>query len=385
MGNNLAMMKMDLFEVGSDGFAGRAMFHPKAGFLSDGRLAMAVQTIGGGDYYGPVEIAYSGDHGHSWSPPEPVPPLDWRPLEQFPGVTEGVCDTVVDFDRASQCTVFMGHNVFYKDNRFMDTMGSWSAVDRNDQLLRRGVYAVRRPDGTWGPRRYFNPPEFAENVSFCCGCGQRIVQPSGEWLIAFYSMRKPDNQANFVTVYRARFDGEQFELMEHGNLLELPVERGLLEPSLLDFNGRTLVTLRAEDGCGYWSESFDQINFGPIQKWCFDDGETLKTSTTQQHFLKFGSRLFLAYVRDAGFNARIMRFRAPLFMAEVDPERMCLVRASERTVFAPEGDFTRPETVPMSGNFMPCRISENRWLILDGQVLCTPSFSSKVRIAELTL
>ncbi len=378
-------MHIDIQTLQTPGFANRPMFHPKAGRAPDGTLLMALQTIGGGDYYGPVEYSRSADEGRSWSPPQAAPPLGWQPVPGFPGVIEGVCDTVVDCDPASGNMVFLGHNVFYRDNRFLDTLGSWDRADRNDRLKRRGAYAVLRPDGSWSDRYYFDPAEFGSNVSFCCGCGQRVVRDNGEWLVAFSSMRSPENQASFVTVYRARLEGDRFTLLEHGNLLEHPVARGLLEPSLIAFGDRILLTLRAEDGCGYWSESTDGLNFVPIQPWRFDDGASLVTSTTQQHFLAFGDRLFLSYVRNAGYNARVPRFRAPLFMAEVNPESMKIIAASERIVFPVDGDLQHPETVALSGNFMPVKLNDRQWLILDGQCVVVKPFRSMVKIARLTL
>jgi hypothetical protein len=42
--------------------------------------------------------------------------------------------------------------------------------------------------------------------------------------------------------------------------------------------------------------------------------------------------LFLAYTRRGADNDEIVRHRAPLFMAQVDPERLCVVRSTERVV-----------------------------------------------------
>ncbi|NMA43198.1 MAG: hypothetical protein GX946_07435 [Oligosphaeraceae bacterium] len=56
-------MKIERTDIQSVGFAERNMFHPKAGRAPNGDLMMALQTIGGSDYYGPVEYSRSADEG----------------------------------------------------------------------------------------------------------------------------------------------------------------------------------------------------------------------------------------------------------------------------------------------------------------------------------
>ena len=63
-------MHIDIQTLQTPGFADRPMFHPKAGRAPDGTLLMALQIIGGSDYYGPVEYSRSADEGRSWSRPQ---------------------------------------------------------------------------------------------------------------------------------------------------------------------------------------------------------------------------------------------------------------------------------------------------------------------------
>lgn len=56
-------MKIERTDIQSVGFAERNMFHPKAGRAPNGDLMMALQTIGGSDYYGPVEYSRSANEG----------------------------------------------------------------------------------------------------------------------------------------------------------------------------------------------------------------------------------------------------------------------------------------------------------------------------------
>ena len=63
--------------------------------------------------------------------------------------------------------------------------------------------------------------------------------------------------------------------------------------------------------------------------WTWDDGTELATGDTQQHWLKLKDKLFLVYTRVTPDNSHVFRHRAPLFMAEVDPKRLCLIRNPE--------------------------------------------------------
>lgn len=346
--------------------AGRVFFHPKVGRYADGRLLMTVQEIGGGDYFGPVLAACSEDDGYRWSRPEPVAPLGWREIGD--GVTEGVCDTVPSLDPASNRMVAVGHNVYYRNNRFYDTFGTWDAAERNAALHRRGVYSVQRADGSWGERQIFDPAEFAHCPSLLCGCSQKIIDPAGNWLIPFCFIPDLTTHISYVTVYRARFDGEKFALGEHGDILKHPAGQRVLEPSLLAFKERIYLTLRANDGYAYVTSSADGLHYEPLRPWRFDDGEPMATDTTQQHWLELGDRLYLLYERNLGYNAVVPRFRAPLLIAEVDLVTLTLKRATEQVVLPLDGDCRRPESVAYSGNFMPMRLSEHEWLVTDAQI-----------------
>ena len=131
------MLEIQISQVDDPGFTSCTMFHPKAALLPDGRLLMTVQEIHGSDSYGPVLESVSADAGRSWSPPEAIPPLGYRSVGE--GVVEGVCDVVPDFDSASGCAVALGHNVYYRDGSFYDTLGSWDRSKSNPALRRRSA------------------------------------------------------------------------------------------------------------------------------------------------------------------------------------------------------------------------------------------------------
>lgn len=61
--------------------------------------------------------------------------------------------------------------------------------------------------------------------------------------------------------------------------------------------------------------------------------------------------LFLVYTRRGAGNDHVFRNRAPLFIAQVDPERLVVMRATERLLV--------PEHAARLGNFGVTEISED--------------------------
>jgi len=375
-------MEIVVQSILSPGFIEKSMFHPKIACYPDGRLLLTIQDIGGSDYFGPVLAAHSQDHGYSWSKPEPIPALGWsQPNEN--GVIQGTCDVVPDYDPASGQMLAIGHNVFYRDNHFYDTYGNWSPKSRNDNLPRRACYCVQQADGNWSERKLLCADEFAERNCFVCGCSQKVIRANGEWLLPFYLRQDNDCQACSVAIYNAHFDGREMQLGKRSNILELPKFRGLLEPSLCEFSGLLYLTMRAEDGCAYWSRAGHDLSFEPIQAWGFDDGTSLVTSSTQQHFLSLADKLFLLYVRNNGRNTTVPRFRAPLYIAEVNTEKMQLRRFTEQIVLPLDGDWRKPETVSYSGNFLPRRINAREALVSDASIKPRLNYQGLTQIARI--
>ena len=85
--------------------------------------------------------------------------------------------------------------------------------------------------------------------------------------------------------------------------------------------------------------------------WRFDDGAELGSYNTQQHWLVHEDGLFLIYTRRGANNDHILRHRAPLFMAQVDPDALRVLRRTEKVVV--------PERGAELGNFGACAISRS--------------------------
>ena len=361
---------------------GEAFFHPRVTVVGDdGRnLLMTLQTIGGSDYFGHVQFAKSNDDGETWSEPELIPDMGRVKLPN--GIEDGVCDVVPDFHERTGAILAVGHNVLYKDGRLYDSLGDFHP-ENGERLQRYIVYTVMKSDGEWvSKRKRLECAEFADCSIYSCGCSQKVILPNGNILIpvTFGCWGRKDR---LVTSILCSFDGETLTVIEKGSDLENPVGRGLLEPSLVKFGGRFYMTIRAEDERGHVSVSEDGLNWSPIKPWTWEDETPLRMSTTQQHWLTLGGKLFLVYTRDIGDNTDVMRWRSPLLMAEVDIDSMILRRDSETVVLPIRGDAGNPDTVGLMGNFHAIPLSENEAIATVGEMRPRLGYTGDTLLARI--
>jgi hypothetical protein len=316
------------------------------------KALMTLQEIAGSDYFGPVHWTESSDGGKTWSDPKPIPSLGRIPVEGHPGLMAGVCDVVPEYHPQTGTVLALGHVVFYRGPRFA----------KGDQLARYPVYAVRRKDGTWSERKILRWDDPRGAHIYSNNCGQRVVLPSGEILMSFTF--GPTENNRMVAGVKCSFDGEELKVVEVGPPLMNNVGRGLLEPSVAEFQGRYYLTIRAEDGRGYVAVSDDGLRYQNKTAWAFDEGTPLEMSTTQQHWLVHSQGLFLVYTRKDPTNANVLRWRSPLWVSQVDPKKLCLIQSSEKVVLPLVGDgVNRPDEVAMMGNFHVTNASpEESWV-----------------------
>ncbi len=338
---------------------GGTWFHPRATALPDGSALMTCQRITGSDNFGQVHWSRSADGGLTWSAPRPIEALARGPIGQ--GIEEGVCDVVPEYHAPTGKVLAMGHTVFYKNDAL------YGGDPPPGHRRRHSVYTVGDGRGGWSARRELEWPD-PRGEAFCmCGCAQRVTLENGEVLVPLYvaPVGRVDRMA---TTARYGFDGQTLTYRQTGRVLELPVGRGLLEPSLTRFDGEFYLTIRAEDGHGYVSRSADGLDWEDIRPWCFDDGTALEMSTTQQRWLVHRGALYLVYTRKMGDNHGVARWRAPLLIAQVDPAQRRLIRASERIVFPMDGDGMAPgDRVARMGNFHTTAVSAGESWVTVGE------------------
>jgi len=291
--------------------------------------------------------------GKTWSDPEPIAALGRDPV---PGreddLRAAVCDVVPQYHPASKSLVAMGHVVFYKGDYFA----------RKEQLSRYPVYVTRAPDGIWSERKILQWDDPRGSDIYSNGCGQRVVLPDGDLLMSFTF--GPEAVNRMACGVLTSFDGERLKVRKVGPALHNPKGRGLLEPSVAEFGGKFWITLRAEDNRGYVSVSDDGIQYDEKQAWAWDDGTPVEMSTTQQHWMTHSDGLFLVYTRQDKSNKNVIRWRSPLWIAQVDTDKRCLIKSSERVVLPLVGDgIDEPDQVALMGNFHVTNASpEESWV-----------------------
>lgn len=335
-------------------------FHPRATAVPGGVLLTLQQHLKVSDYYSGLHVLRRDGLSGAWRGPELPPELDWQP--QPDGVTLSVADVTPGFHGPTGKVIALGCRVRYAtDGRQLDD------VKRAHQT----VYAVFDPKaGQWTRWKTLELPDgeqfnFARNA-----CSQWLVQSDGTLFVPLY-IAKNASERFATTVAECRFDGRSLTYLRHGNVLHLEEARGLYEPSLVAFGGRYHLTLR-NDVRGYHSTGTDGFHFGPPRPWTFDDGTELGSYNTQQHWLAHSDGLFLVYTRRGAGNDHIVRHRAPLFMAQVNPETMQVRRASERIVV--------PERGAELGNFGAAVVSaDESWVTVSEGMFMK---DSKARGAE---
>lgn len=352
-------------------------FHPRACMMPgpSGKpvALMTLQEIGGSDYFGQVHWSKSEDLGKTWSEPEPIPALG---REQVSGLGDGleaaVCDVTPQYHPQTGTVIALGHVVFYK--------GAYFA--RKEQLPRYPVYVTRAKDGTWSDRKILEWDDPRGGHIYSNNCGQRVVLPNGDVQMSFTF--GPEENHRMVAGVHATFDGDLLKVRDVGPPLHNPKGRGLLEPSVTQFGDQFWITMRAEDDRGYVSVSDDGLHWSEKRAWAWEDGTPIDMSTTQQHWVAHSDGLFLVYTRKDASNLNVMRWRSPLWIAQVDIDRQCLMKSSEQVVLPLVGDgIDEPDKVAIMGNFHVTHASEDESWVTVGEWMPRNGYKGDVLLARI--
>jgi len=291
----------------------------------------------------------SDDGGVTWSKPRVIPTLKRALSPDGYEVAPG--DLYPMWHARTGCVFVNGKTFNFADGA------------REDILREKVSYAVRNTGtGAWGEMRTLRMPDRDHSgggiIAANAGCHQRAHLEGGDVLLPVRYQRSREKRRYVSIVARCGFDGKTLTYKEHGTEHTISKGRGLYEPSVVRYDGRYYLTLRA-DHSAYVSSGDDGMRFAPHREWTFDDGAPLGSYNTQQHWVTCGGGLFLVYTRRGAGNDHIMRHRAPLFIGQVDPDRLCVIRATER-ILLPENDATL-------GNSGICQISENESWVTCGE------------------
>ncbi|MBT3379721.1 MAG: exo-alpha-sialidase [Lentisphaerae bacterium] len=317
---------------------------------------MTVQRAlpGASDYFSGFSVSATVDAGKTWSSPRQEPALGWRQHED--GITEGICDFTLGYHAPTAKVLAIGHSTRYRGKQLAyKSHGRDVMVSAYDPHSKNWSLPQRLDLGN-------------RDQYFLCGThGQWLTEPDGSLLIpVYYTDRK--GAGTFLLkgiVVRCAFDGKELTMTKLGKELVHPVRRGLYEKSLTVFRGRYYMTMR-NDQKGYVAVSDDGLDFAAHKAWVFDDGTDLGSYNTQQKWVTHSDALYLVYTRRGADNDHIMRHRAPLFMAQVDPKRLCVLRRTEQIVV--------PERGYAIGNFDATTVNRQETWITVGGKKPTPGF-----------
>lgn len=319
---------------------------PQAGKGQGQRAVMTLNTLelSGSDVFKGMYGMYTDDLGQSWTDPEIAEPLAPR-VAQIEGVERPVAasDFWPSWHRHTRTLLGTGHTIVYTPD--------WKVASPRPRHTAYSVYDPKSDQ--WSLWDKLAMPEDPKFLNAGAGCVQRYDEDDGTILLPVYF--SPPHLNSRVTVTRCSFDGTKLIYLEHGTELSIEDDsRGLHEPSLTKFKGVYYLTIR-NDNRGFVAKSEDGLNFSPMQAWKFDDGVDLGNYNTQQHWVTHSEGLFLVYTRRGADNDHVFRHRAPLFMAQVDPEKMVVIRETEQVLV--------PERGARLGNFGVTMISpEETWV-----------------------
>lgn len=332
-------------------------FHPRVaplpGFGQDGRPAviMTIQKhLAADDHYSGLYFLRTDDLGRTWTGPTEIPELAWRPGPNHE--TIAVCDVTPGWHALSGRLLAVGTKL-----RYSPQGGQLLDQPRSHEC----AYATFDPrTNRWTAWKMLALPE-TEGKFFLVapGCVQWLVQPDGTLLVPIYFKGQTGSDYT-TTVLHCTFDGQEMKYRQHGDELALAGGRGLCEPSLAFFQGTYYLTLR-NDARAYVTTSSDGLHFAPVQAWTFDDGQELGSYNTQAHWLVHSDGLFLTYTRRGANNDHIARNRAPIFIAQVDPAQLHVIRQTEKALL--------PERGVMLGNFGAAAITPHESWVTDAEFI----------------
>ncbi len=330
-------------------------FHPRVaalpGFGKDGQPAviMTIQKhLVVSDYYSGMYFLRTDDLGKTWTGPTEIPELAWR---QGPNnETIAVCDVTPGWHAPTGKLIAVGVKL-----RYSPQGGQLLDQPRSHEC----AYATFDPQtNRWTTWKMLAMPDTDGKFFLVApGCVQWLVQPDGTLLVPIY-FKGPTGSDYQSRVLHCTFDGQEMKYVTHGDELALQGGRGLCEPSLAFFGGKYYLTLR-NDARGYVTTSRDGLHFEPIKAWTFDDGQDLGSYNTQTHWLVHSDGLFLTYTRRGANNDHIARNRAPIFIAQVDPARLQVIRKTEKALL--------PERGVMLGNFGAAAITPHESWVTDAE------------------
>lgn len=334
-------------------------FHPRPAAIPGagqaGQPAVIVtlmKHLAANDHYSGLYFLRTDDLGQTWSRPVAIPELAWR--QQPNNLTVAVVDTTPGWHAKSGKLLVIGAKILYTET------GDFASLEKLPRSYEVSYATYDPATDRWSGWKELELPYTDDKFFRCgCGCSQWLVESDGSLLVPVQFQPKSggDYQA---TVLHCGFDGETMKYLRHGSELAIVGGRGFAEPSLAKFREKYYLTLR-NDAAAYVTTSPDGLNFDQPRIWTFDDGQELGSYNTQAHWLVHSDGLFLVYTRRGAHNDHIPRHRAPLFVAQVDPHKLQVIRRTEQVLL--------PERGVMLGNHGAAAITEHESWVTDAEFI----------------
>ena len=364
----------------------------RAAILPNRSQSFALMTLSkklrrGEDVYYDLYQMQSEDEGESWSIPELIPSLKIHDIGN--GYWRSMSDMTPQWHDKTGTILNIGKSFFYTDEKDLD------------RSKREVAYACYHPEeNLWGAYRVLKLPaiDLDSNLIIApgSGCVQFEIEDNGEVLlpITYYALTdeqrksvtretftvqnfmKSDDIGSTVAVVRCSYDGNSLTFLGMGNSLTIKQGRGLGEPSLIRFQEKWYLTIRS-DKTAYVSSSTDGLHFTHPKEWTFDNQSVLGSYNTQQHWAKINYKLYLIYTRPNGKNDHVFRHRAPLYIAEIDPEKEVVIKATEKICV--------PEDGVALGNFGVTHVNEKEIWVVSTEYLRNepPDRKNRVWVAKV--
>jgi hypothetical protein len=327
-------------------------------------MTLSKKLMAGEDVY--YDLYQSLYDGNRWTEPEVIHSLKIHEIEG--GYRRSMSDMTPAFHARSGKVINIGKSFFYTND------------EDPDRSRREIAYAVFDPaTKAWGPFKSLTMPERDREglhiMAPTAGCVQFHIDEDGNIFLPvfFYALNNEqfhgvsrstftvqnlmnsDDIGSSVAMTKCSLDGQELTLLELGNTLHLKQGRGIGEPSVIKFQDNYFLTLRS-DKSAHVTKSKDGLQFEDLKEWRFDNDSLLGSYNTQQHWAAAGEKLYLVYTRPDGKNDHIFRHRAPLYIAEIDPEKLVVKKSTEQICV--------PEDGVALGNFGITGISdEESWVV----------------------
>ena len=336
-------------------FHPRAASIPNAGKNGNPRVVLTLnQHMDADDHYSGLWYMYTDDMGKTWKGPFDPKELGFSYDE--PGIHASFHDATPGWHAKTEMLLVIGSKTSYSED------GS-HANDKPGRI--RTCYAVYDVKADkWTPVMDLDVPKgglFDFSVSGSC---QWLEERDGTLLVPVYYTIPSGypGKGSGVLILECTFDGKKLHYVRHGNEIVRNEEMGYAEPSIIRCQGKYFLTVRGLCGInGYVGVSSDGMNFEKMVPWTFDDGTPLGSVNTQQHWLAHQDGLFICYTRSGANNSDIARSRAPLFIAQVDIDKLCAIRKTEKELI--------PNRGLMLGNFGAIPITSGESWVTDAEYL----------------